>query len=631
MHSTMPHRIEVLLKPYKHPFVIALCILSCAWAQSPRQDAEQQHSTLLTQAHILLTDSDVIPPDSAAWQTQTLPDNWNRTRPGVGGFAWYRIRFDLLPDQLKLCALYVPRLSMTGIAFINGEPIGGDARFDEPMSRQWYRPQLFAVPAKLLKPGENIINIRIKTYVNNKGGLSELHFGSSELIQTKWRNRYFWQITSVQMTSAVTLGLSALALIAWSLRGWSSAYGFFGAAAMLWGLRNTHFFFTSIPISAFYWEILVATSLVWVLILIFMFVLRFTNQRFPIIERLVWGFAIATPFLIWAAGTLKLTFAIGLCYTVVLLLGAYTLKLEFDVARRERSIGPILLFVASVLVYAMGFHDWVTQRDILGFSEPYNLHFGAPIFFTALAFNMFQRFRDAQTQATYLAQTLESRIQQKNVELQDSYESLRAAKEKQAAAQERSRIMQDMHDGLGSQLVSSLAMAQSGTLSAAQTSELLRSCIDDLRLAIDTSNESRDSLALALGNLRFRMEPRLKAAGIALQWNIQKLREDLPLPPEHQLPVLRIIQESITNTLKHANATTLSVTVASSTRKLMIDISDDGQGFDMDAAKRKASGKGMNSLNKRARMRGAQLDITSTAKGTHTVLVVPLGENSVSP
>ena len=56
-----------------------------------------------------------------------------------------------------------------------------------------------------------------------------------------------------------------------------------------------------------------------------------------------------------------------------------------------------------------------------------------------------------------------------------------------------------------------------------------------------------------------------------------------------------------------------------------MDISDDGTGFDLEATRRSARGKGLNSLEKRARVLGARLVMTSTAQGTRTLLVMPLG------
>ena len=206
----------------------------------------------------------------------------------------------------------------------------------------------------------------------------------------------------------------------------------------------------------------------------------------------------------------------------------------------------------------------------------------------------------------------------------------RSAQEAEAAALERSRIMQDMHDGLGSQLVSSLVMARAGELNSQQTYELLRSCIDDLRLAIDASHDTEDSLLLALGNLRFRMQPRLKAAGITLHWETQALSNHLPLRPQDQLPVLRIVQESLTNALKHANAKTITVEASNTATELFMRIEDDGQGFDVAAATEGATGKGLHSLNKRARVLGAQLKINSTGRGSVVQLKVPFVSESVS-
>ncbi len=596
-----------------------------AWGQSGLQ-SENVH---IAQASILLTNSETIAPENAAWVKQDLPDNWNRSRPGVGGFAWYRMEVTLTADQQELSALYVPRLSMNAMVYFNGEFVGGDGRFAEPTGRQWYRPHLYPVPQKLLRVGANLIHVRIKAYANNRGGLSEMHFGALAPVEAMWRERQFWQVTSIQITSAITLGLSALAFAAWSLSGFGSAYGYFAAGALIWALRNTHFLFTEIPVPAAVWEVLVATSLMWVMVLISMFVIRFAHKSYPMAERWMWGYVVAVPFIIWGAGIEHLALAITLCYAVQLVMGASILKLLVDLVRRERTAYTALLLCASLVMYGLATLDFVTQADALNYSRPYNLHFGAPIMFSVVALNMFQRFAQARRHADELALSLEVRVQRKNQELLETYEALRRVEANQFRAQERGRIMQDMHDGLGSQLVSSLAMAQNGELSATQTYDLLRSCIDDLRLAIDTSTDSRDSLALALGNLRFRMEPRLKAAGIVLKWDTHALQDDLPLPVEQQLPLLRVIQETITNTLKHAMAKTLAVTVSNSASELVVHIADDGVGFDVPATRRTATGKGLNSLEKRARLLGAALRIDSSPAGTHTHLLLPLPGQSV--
>ena len=601
-------------------FAVAALLLTHFSTQSKPTGA----TTRLTQAQILFENSVAIPASDANWQAQSLPDNWNKSRPTQGGLAWYRLRFNLTPEQVAISAIFIPRLSMNGLTYVNGFHVGGNGNFAEPMSRQWYRPQLYAVPVNLLKAGENTIHIRMKTYVKNKGGLSEVYVGEKEAITTQWKTREFWQIDSVKITSTVTLGLSLMALLAWSLQGWPSAYGYFGAAGILWVVHNSYYLATEVPIPAKYWELFAATSLIWTLVLIFLFVLRFAGIKLRVAERIVWLFAATAPLCLLAAGGPLFRPALGMVYGSLLLMGGYILKVLLGVALRERTFSTYLLFCASLVVYGLGTMDWFVQRDALNYGWFGSLHFGGPILFLAVALNLFTRFGEAQTRVHDLAQSLDARVKEKTQELEVSHSKLRAIEASQAQSAERARIMQDMHDGLGSQLVSSLALAQGGELSPKQTYELLRGCIDDLRLAIDTSTDSRDSLPLALGNLRFRMEPRLKCAGIALKWDTSHLNENLNLAADQQLPLLRMIQETITNTLKHAQAQTLMVSVMNTPAELVIDITDDGCGFDIAAAQVNSRGKGLNSLHKRSRVLGAELVLTSTPKGTRTRLTLLL-------
>ena len=83
---------------------------------------------------------------------------------------------------------------------------------------------------------------------------------------------------------------------------------------------------------------------------------------------------------------------------------------------------------------------------------------------------------------------LQQRLQEREDELQESYRRLRETARLQTLHDERQRLTQDMHDGLGSTLVSALRVAEHGKLDADELSDVLRSCIDDLKLAIDSKH-----------------------------------------------------------------------------------------------------------------------------------------------
>ena len=102
------------------------------------------------------------------------------------------------------------------------------------------------------------------------------------------------------------------------------------------------------------------------------------------------------------------------------------------------------------------------------------------------------------------------------------------------------------------------------------------------------------------------------------------LQEELRLPPESVLPILRVIQECITNTLKHAHAKTIEVGAQSGAQQVLVFVRDDGLGFDVQSIDENDRGNGLRNLRKRAKSLDAVLDVKSSAHGTQVQLKVPL-------
>jgi signal transduction histidine kinase len=188
--------------------------------------------------------------------------------------------------------------------------------------------------------------------------------------------------------------------------------------------------------------------------------------------------------------------------------------------------------------------------------------------------------------------------------------------------------MQDMHDGLGTQLVSSLMLVERGALPQAQVAQVLRESIDDMRLAIDALAQGNSDLLAALGNLRYRMEPRFRAAGIELIWDARDMPEELNINPDHVLPILRIVQESLTNALKHSEARAVSVAqqvtqAGDEPPVLQIRITDNGKGI----AGERVGGRGLLNMRSRANRIGGTLTLESgPGAGTRVKFVYSLSE-----
>ncbi|RYZ05549.1 MAG: hypothetical protein EOO24_12300, partial [Comamonadaceae bacterium] len=243
----------------------------------------------------------------------------------------------------------------------------------------------------------------------------------------------------------------------------------------------------------------------------------------------------------------------------------------------------------------------------------------SPIWAGAIVIVLVKDFADSFKRERDLHQSMVRRMQQQEQQLRQLHEKDQLRERERATFEERQRIMQDIHDGLGSQLVSSLALSERGALDARQTSALLRECIDDLRLSIDSLAGSDDSFAVMAGNLRFRMAPRLRAAGIALRWNSAGLHDADGVRGVNALPLLRIMQESLSNALRHSGAREIGVTLESIDEGLRIRIQDDGHGFEPAEVR---PGKGLGGMEKRARAIGARLTV-SQDDGTTVEVVVP--------
>jgi signal transduction histidine kinase len=600
---------------------LASACLGSACATPPGDGA-----AAIRDADITFLAAEAPPPDGAAWTPITLPDDWSRRRPRVGGSAWYRLRFQVGDDARRdgVLALYVPRVNMVGTPFVNGAPVGRAHRFEEPVTRLWYRPQLYWVPAALLTPGENILHYRIHAYPDSQGGLSEVWIGPGASLERLWRTHVFRQLTAMQITTGVTAMLAVLALAAWVVLRWDAAYGYFGAAATAWTLHGVLVLTQDIPVPAIVWEVLIASSLMWVVVAMMLFALRFAGLRRPWAERAALTYAAVAPLLLWAAGTSQIFVVTNACFVVLLAIGAYEFKILTDVARRSRTVESGLLVAAALLVLSLGVHDFLNRRGAWAFAEPFNMHYGVPVLFAAVFWNLLGQVAAARRAADSLNRELEIRVAAKAEELERSHARLRAAYATEALAGERLRIMRDMHDGVGSQLIAARQLVERGAVDAADVAALLDGCMDDLRLVIDSLEPTEGDLVTVLGNLRYRLTDRLARHGVTLDWRVTELPAQSRLGPSEILQVLRIVQEAFANAVKHSGATTmgLSAALASGGRAIALTVHDDGRGFQ--PAADPARGRGLGNMRQRAEALGGALSVESApGHGCTVTLTLP--------
>jgi len=213
---------------------------------------------------------------------------------------------------------------------------------------------------------------------------------------------------------------------------------------------------------------------------------------------------------------------------------------------------------------------------------------------------------------------------QLTVDLQRSRERLVTARE-----EERRRLRRDLHDGLGPQLSS-----QTLTLSAIkkllrqdpETAEQLvtdaithaQEAIADIRrLVYALRPPALDDLGL-LAALQEQMT-QYQASGIRLSLSAPEVLP--PLPAALEIACYRIVQEALTNVVRHAHATHATVGLRLQEEALVVEVRDDGQGLPPGVR----SGVGLTSMHERAEeLGGTCLMETRAEGGTRVYARLPL-------
>jgi signal transduction histidine kinase len=226
--------------------------------------------------------------------------------------------------------------------------------------------------------------------------------------------------------------------------------------------------------------------------------------------------------------------------------------------------------------------------------------------------NFARTFFQAQDMLTNANATLTRELAARESEIRQVYAE-RAQQQREATLlDERKRIMRDMHDGIGGKLLSISLRARSGDLDKETLSSELDESLQQLRLIVDSMDTADGELDIALGALRGRIEPPLQAAGIKLSWRVEELGEDTHYGPREVLSVYRMIQETVTNAIRHSGADHLSVSAKREGEDILLQIEDNGTGM-VDSAH---PGNGLSNISDRARGLGGEVDFSERADGT---------------
>ena len=470
-------------------------------------------------------------------------------------------------------------------------------------------------PAELL--------LRIQHKPDYLVAVSSLWFGPADSLRPRYQLRLWLQRGLPQMLNSAFLAVGVFALCVWLRRRRESGYLLFFILATVSYIAHLHYY-AELPIAGDWFGWVTLNSLFWLLAVVHLFLRQLHGRPLMVLTRCLVGVTIAV-----GLATMPLPGALPNSPVVLAIIYAVTLAIGVTVA----VVGGVSAWRTSregrwiaaglCLCVALGMSDWMLHNNVIDTEYWFLGAYTNAITFIMFGGLMYQRYIHAIREVETVNASLARRLLEREQELELSHARLRAVEMRQTISDERQRLMQDMHDGLGSSLIGAIRAVERAD-SGLDVSHILRGCLDDLKLTIDSMEPVEADLLLLLATLRFRLEPRLESAGVVLQWKVSDVPALDWLDPTSALHILRIVQESIANILHHTRATEIRIETAARQDHVLISVTDNGGGFDTAAALAADRGHGLRNQQRRALALGGTVAWESDAGGTRFTLRLPV-------
>jgi len=599
------------------PALLALCLGLCLAPRSLAQDV-----VTLAQAQAVLR-PDGLPVREGLVD---LSRRWDLDFPGRDGSAAYRLALPPRSSNEPMALLF-SRVGNQVLVQVNGVTVQRLGTLGEPRFNAAKTAYLVTVPASLLHDdGPNELTVEVTIQRQRWGGLSVVRYGPQALVEPTYAEHMRWRhFASVIFAVSLTVMGGLAAGLWWRQR--DVLYGCFSLAAFLGVVRNLDQVWPDVPVPWPLWGAFAAVCYACHLALICRFALLALGEAPAWAGRAIYtamaassalavaSFAFAVPIL-WTA---------GLAVMVPVGVGSLLVIVRATLRGRGR-FGWVLVAAASIAVgagvYDLGFIR-MGHSTGLNFSVTPHAIF---VFVLIMAGLVAERYSRSVADYRALNANLAQRVAERERQLHDAFDALQAQQQEQAVLTERQRIMREIHDGVGSQLVGLLSMVSQHGADPAVLEEHVKQALDEMRMAVDSLQPVHGDLIAVLATLRYRLHPRLQAAGVQVRWDVSQLPQLPQLSPQSVLQVQRILLEAFTNVLKHAHATEVAVQarwVAGDAPSVVLSLCDNGVGL---PATLPTGGHGVSNMQSRATSIGATLRVEAGegGHGTRVVLDWPI-------
>lgn len=556
---------------------------------------------------------------TSGWQAAALPQVWAHAVDDRRAL-WVRLHFYAVRGQPV--ALLSDRIRERYSVALNGTELYHSNADDTDRSFEWHRPLFLFLPAALLRSGDNTLIFRVDTDNGRALAVGHLTVSDEGRMRVLYRQILFLGVAGPAAITGVLLILAAGSLLFWIARPRERIFGWLALVGLFWAICNLQYFLDVAPFDDGLFWTLNADAIFLVLWAGLGFAAAFLDlprrRRYLISSAAVCAVGIAVRHGLIAVGLSPMA-----GYFVMWPVALGTIYLFALACRRNGRVENVVMLVATSLSVGFGFHDLIviaTGWRGVGFQlQPY----GGLLMFLAFGFALGRRVLVALATVEDLNLTLEQRVRDAGERLRLSEAERQRLEIASAVDGERARLMREIHDGIGSSLITALAVAKRDRQSDNTVATLKRS-LADLRIGVDSLEPNGGDVVMLLASFRHRMKREMTDAGIAFHWK-RMTAPSLPwLDAVGALHILRILQEAVSNILAHAEASNIAVDCIGAPYQgaagVLVSIHDDGHGFTPTTS----HGRGLVNMRSRAASLNAVFACDSDPMGTRLTLWLPL-------
>lgn len=564
-----------------------------------------------------------------------LPYGWDSHHKGQAGIGQFVMEFAGPASHNAPWGLYFHRLGNAYQIKLNGAVLDANGSISETDGGDYAKiPRFVRIPPGVLV-AHNQLEVTIRSESGRRSGMPAVWVGPKDELEPLYQREFAIRVGGSGVFTVFSLVVGVFAFVLWvsqtdprpERRGMRDRLYLFAAVAEFsWALFIGDTLIERPPLPWAWWSVVINTVLAVWLSALLMFCHTIAGwagkPASQTVQAVLAGLLVSGPLVAYFAITLPNPLLLTLWQAAFALVFVPS-SLLFIVQSLRRSVTGMQRMVALAFVVnvPVGVHDFYIMRIGEAFGNQAYLRYTATLFGLALGALAIERFRNANLRVRDMLDTLAVRVQDKEQELSLTYQRMETIAREQERVQERARILRDMHDGVGSHITSAIRQLRSGHANQDEILLTLQDSLDQLKLSIDALNLPPGDITALLANLRYRLEPRFKAMGLALEWAVVPLPAIARLDASAMRQLQFILFEAFSNSMQHAHASVLRIEATPALQDatgLRIRVSDDGVGFDTHTVVR----KGLASMEERARAIGAQLHITGQAGHTEVEILL---------